>query len=257
MSSIGNDFDSWVRLKYPAGDGYYGRERQPLIAGLYDAAGTLAALAIAASGTVGFKYVTGGTNGTDKLLALVWDATADQTKRYVWDWTLPQEYRRDGGQTGNRSAVIVRARARLLSTGTDTNTNLELNLEASWLNANFSASTGEESDGDTAINNLGTLATPVPVKGSRVVSGAVVTVMQDKAAAGSEEAFRWFYFDVSAGMTSAQLQALLAGASVTFKLGPNEAVGTALNIEVTDIEMIFTRHLIPADKHRADQAFRA
>lgn len=246
---IGNEYDSWAKNHYVPGDGFYGRERLSLMSWLWDDNGTLKALAISASGTVGFKYIAGGSGLTDDMLGLVWDAAADSTDVLVRDWAVPHDYKRDTGRTGERSKIIVRAKVRKLDTtgSASDNADLELNCQASWHNSSFN-SNGVESDGDAAIN---VLASALEM---RLYDGSSTAVLPTDAAADSEAAFRWLSFDVTAGMTSAQLAALLPGTPMTFKLFPNEAIGTDLNLELMDVEVVYTRHLLPADKNRTAEA---
>lgn len=246
---IGNEFDSWAMTHYKATKGYYGREPLPLMAGLWDDNGTLKALAINGAGTVGFKYLAGGSGLTDDIVGLVWGATADSTDSWVYPWTLPHNYRRDTG-SGGRSAVILRVKCRKLDLGGATdNADLELNCMASWHNSTLSETAATESDGDTAFNVLAAV-----VKGTTLAGATILPAM---AVADSEAAFRWIEFDITGGMTATQLAALKPGATMTFKLFPHEAVGTSLNVEVSDIEVVYTRHLMPTNKFRRDRAIRA
>jgi hypothetical protein len=255
MSSIGNEFDAWVMNKYAPGSpsGFYRRERFDLMSFIWDDNGTLKALAASTTGTVGFKYVTGGTNATDKIMGLVWNASADQTDILVKDWALPTTWKKDGGAAGSRSKIILAAKVRKLDASGSASDNADLALlaQASWHNSNLSASENTESDGDSTINNLGTLATPVPVTFETLAGAAVIPT---DAVADSEAAFRWMFADITAGMTAAQLAALKPGATMTFKIYPNEAIGTNLALEVVEIAVICLEHLVPQNRFEKNRA---
>ena len=245
---IGNEFDAFAKFGYVPTEGFYGRERIDLMSCLWDDNGTLKALAISTSGTVGFKYVTGGTGLTDDMVGLVWNATADNTDVLVKDWAVPQDFKPDSGQTGHRSRLVARIRVRKLDTtgSASDNADLALSMQASWHNPAFSQSTGIEGDGDTAINVLATAATAKRLDST----GAVSSVIPADVAADSEAGFRTMYVDIGAAMTDAQLMALKPGAAMTLKLYPNEAIGADLALELVDWEMVYTRHLVPVDKFR-------
>jgi len=249
MSSIGNEFDMWVRAGYKAQGGFYGREALPMMACLWDDVGTaIKALAKTTTDTLGFDYITGGSGKTDDMVGLVWHGGADNADVLVIPWMVPHDYVRDTGRTGNRSKIIVRAKVRkVIASGSPTdNDNLEFHAQASWHSSSINVDTGAESDGDTTIEVLDAV-----VKGKTIAGATVVPAM---AAADSEAAFRWMQWDITAAMSAAQIAALKPGASMTFKLFPHEAVGTNLKLEVAALEVVYTRHLVPADKNRRDQA---
>lgn len=234
-----NMFDAFAQFDYTPGMGYFGREPLPIMAGVWDDNGTLKALAIGGAGTVGFKYLAGDTGLTDDIVGLVWGATADSADSWVYPWTVPQDYKRSSLTAGSKSAIIARARVRKLDLGGATdNSDLEFQCMASWHSPALSA--GVEADGDAAFNVLSAV-----VKGKTYAGATVVPAM---AVAASEQAFRYMYWDIGAAMTDAQLAALKPGACMTIKLFPHEAVGTSQNLEVCDVEVLYTRHLVPEDK---------
>ena len=175
-----------------------------------------------------------------------WEATADNTDKLEFAWAVPSDYRQDAIRTGERSRIRFRVKARKRNTGgASDNADLALTAQAFWHNSAFD-SNGVETAGDTA---LGTLAT------ARSNTLNLVGVGEPAALTGNVEVFRWYDFDLTAGMTDAQLGALKPGASMTIQLYPNEAVGTALAIDVAAIEVWYTGHLTNADRLQRDKAF--
>lgn len=246
-----NQFDEGAMHHYHGTKGYFKREPLPLMAGLWDDNGTLKALAISASGTVGFRYLAGGTGLTDDIVGLVWGKTSTETDRWVYPWTVPWDYRRDCGASVPRSKIIVRVKVRKVDLGAGVdNPNLALHLMASWHSSNISDA-GAETDGDAAFEVLSAV-----VVGKTLANSAVIPAM---AVAGSEAAYRWMYFDVTAAMsqaavgaTPAQIAELKPGAMMTFKLFPSEALdeGTAeeIELEVGAVDVFYTGHLVPENK---------
>lgn len=242
--SIGNQFDSWARNHYVGDIGYTGLAELPVGSWIHDDGGTLKQLAAVASGKVGLAYASSG------LLCLNWDDTADANQKVVRDWTVPLDYRSDTGKTGERSAILLVLRVRKLdSTGSASdNDDLKLAVTASWHNPAVTNS-GSESDGDTAINTLASSVNPETLAGSSLIP--------TDAAATAEESFRYMVADITEGMTAAQLKALVPGASLTLGIGPNEAIGTDLALEVVSPCVIYTRHLQPSNRYFRDASIRA
>lgn len=232
-------YDEKMQLRYTGQGGMYGREALALQAGVWNDNGTLKDWALGTTGTVGFKLIT------TTMLGLQWEATADQTDRWYYPWQVPFDYKRDGGETGKKSRIVLRVKARKVdaASGATDNTDLALTVQAFWHNSAFSSSDGSESAGDTAVNTLTT---------------AVSNTLNALASSGDEDAdpenFRWYNFDITGAMSAAQLAALTPGATMTFSLYPNEAPGTGIAVDVLAIEVVYTRHAMP-DAFRRATAF--
>lgn len=243
MTTDRNQFDAWARNQYRAEKGYLGSV--PISVGQFshDDGGTLKQLAAVAGGKVGLAYASSG------LLCLQWDDTSDANQKALLDIAVPYDFRQDTGVTGERSALLLAARIRKLDgTGSATeNATLKLNVTASWHNPTITDA-GVESDGDTALNTLTTVA---------FTDLAASTLLPTKAASTAEEKFRTFIADISSGMTTAQLQALRAGASMTISLAPSASPGTDLYIEVCGISLLYSRHLVPTASHLRARALRS
>ncbi|MBK8168376.1 MAG: hypothetical protein IPK64_20700 [bacterium] len=239
-----NQFDAFLRMDYRGEKGFLGR--QPISIGdfVHNDNGTLGNMPVVASGKVGLAFAS------TTQLCLQWDDTADATQAAVLGLAVPSDFRRDSGITGERSALFLVARVRKLDgTGSATdNTDLALNATMAWHNPSITDA-GVESDGDTAMNALTTTAVFTDLAGSAVLPA--------KAAAGSEEKFRTFIADLSAGMSSAQLAALRQGAALTISLAPNETVGTDLYIEACGFELLYSRHMTPVERFLRDRALRS
>ena len=232
--TIGNQFDPYATQHYTPDDGYFHSAALPLNSWIWNDNGTLKAQAIAAGGTVGFAYAS------TSLVCVKWGATADATQKLGRNVTVPQDYRRDVGRTGKKSQLIVRFKVRKLDAGGATdNTDLALLCQCAMHNPAITDA-GVESDGDTSVGTLSTVATAATLAGALVLPAMAV--------AASEEKFRVMQFNLSNAMSATQLAALVPGASLTLSIYPNEAVGTSLAVEVMDIELIYSGHLVPANK---------
>lgn len=244
MSSIGNQFDTWVRSHYKGDIGFTGAMELPAGSWLHDDGGTIKQFAAVASGKVGLAYASSG------LLCMNWDDTADANQKAIRDVRIPLDYRSDTGKTGEHSALLLVMGVRKLDTtgSASDNDDLKLTVAASWHNPAITDA-GSESDGDTAINTLASAVNPTTLAGS--------ALLPTDAAATAEEAFRIMVADISAGMTAAQLKALVPGAAMTLALAPSEAVGTDLAIEVVSPVLIYTRHLQPSTRYFRDASLRA
>ena len=124
---------------------------------------------------------------------------------------------------------------------------LKLNVTASWQNPSITDA-GVESDGDAALNTLTSTVTFTDLAGTATLPA--------KAASTAEEKFRTMIADISGGMSTAQLQALRPGASITISIAPNEAVGTDLYIEVTSVSLHYSGHLTPTASWLRAKALR-
>lgn len=239
-----NQFDSWVRNQYRPEKGFLGHLPISVSQFTHDDAGTLKQLAAVAGGKVGLAYASSG------LLCLNWDATADANQKALLDIAVPHDFRTDTGVTGERSSLQLVARVRKLdTTGSATeNSTLKLNVAASWQNPSITDA-GVESDGDTALNTLTTTVSFTDLAGT--------STLPAKAASTAEEKFRTLVADISGGMSTAQLEALKAGASMTLSIAPSAAVGANLNVEVTAVALVYSRHLTPAAKWTRDKSLRA
>lgn len=236
--------DAWIRNDYVPGDGFLGYERIPFMSGLWNDNGTLKALAGTTTGTVGFKLVQGNNADLNKL---VWEATADSTDKFEFDFTLPPVFRRDGGLPGQHVGLFVRAKVRKFDTtglATD-NSDLTLAMGMSWSNPAVTDA-GVESNGSAYA------ALTADVTGKTLDGTALVP-----AKTATEGGERWMEWDFTNALSSAQKAALRAGASITFRMYPNEAIGTALQLEVSDIHVFYGQHLQPENKSLRNKALHA
>jgi hypothetical protein len=166
--------------------------------------------------------IVGVAAAATSLMSLAWNATADATDIIRLDTCLPNQFaiQRNGGNGRNANPkLILRVKCRLRDTSgsASPNADLALTCQAFW-----------HKDGATA---LATLGTPVSV-----VIGAADFAEAD------EEGFVWRDFDITGAMTAAQLAALDGSESVAIQLYPNEAVGTALEIQMIATKIKYLRH---------------
>jgi hypothetical protein len=167
------------------------------------------------AGVVGASTVT----STGVLNVLLWNATADQTDTIRLDWTLPGQFKsKDIGQ-GEAPVLQLLIKARLRDTTGSATANADLALTAT---AAF------HSVGETAIGAL-----------ASVVSNTVgATDYAEATVAG----FAWYTFDIYGGMSAAQKTALAPLETIQFVVAPQEAVGTALALEVASTVIRYRRH---------------
>lgn len=221
-----NQFDAFATYDYVAELGFTKCVAIPLTAWVL-AAGTPPIAATTNIVGVGAVATT--------LIGHIWDSGADGSDTLLLPWTLPSDFYRGGTQAGMKTALILRVKARKRDVDlTNTTATLALTLDAYWHNSNLSRSAFTETDGDTTVNHLTavitTAALPAPV------------------AAASEEAFRWYEFDIGAAMTDAQRAALTPGATMQLLLSPSTTVGGNDFIEAVGYEILYRGHLVPADK---------
>ena len=259
MSGLMNEFDATVRGQYQAQGGFYGRESLPLQSFLWNDNGTLKALAATTTGTVGFAFFSDGTTTTG-MTCLEWEATASQTDVLQRNWTIPDDYAAGGRQYQN-PAIILRARVRKLDTGGATdNDNLQLKADigihspsykiqraGSAAGASAESSEGAESDGDDLIvPSTGIVfKTIADQQANTAAASCYVPAM---ATAAQVEKTRWMEADITASLTQAQITAIKAGGTMGIKVYPSEAIGTAQALQITDLEVVYTRNLQPANK---------
>lgn len=156
------------------------------------------------------------------LMSLAWEATADQTDIIRLDTCFPNQFaiQRNGGvgrNTQPKYILRVKCRVRDTSGSATANTDLALVCQAFW-----------HKDGATALSTLGT-----PIS---VVVGAT------DFAQAEEEGFVWRDFDITGAMTAAQLAALDGSENIAIQLYPNEAIGTALELQIVATKIKYLRH---------------
>jgi len=167
------------------------------------------------AGVVGASTVT----STGVLNVLLWNATADQTDTIRLDWTLPGQFKSKNIGQGEAPVLQLLIKARLRDTTGSATANADLALTAT---ASF------HSVGETAIGAL-----------AAVVSNTVGAVDYAEAAV---DGFAWYTFDIYGGMSAAQKTALVPLESIQFVVAPQEAVGTALALEVMSTVIRYRRH---------------
>lgn len=166
-----------------------------------------------ADGAVGREAVATNLNG------IVWDDTADASDTIRLDYTLPGQFK-SLAVNRNDSPVLkllVKARTRDTTGSATANTNLALSLQANFHGV-----------AETSISTLGTAV-------SNVVGA---TDFADAA----EEGFAYYEFDIYAAMSAAQKLSLTPLETIQLVLGPNEAVGTALYIDVVSTVLRIKEH---------------
>lgn len=207
--------ETWLKSAFQPQDGYFKDRIISLGEWFLNTGATLPA-----SGNVSRQ--ASATN----LFALVWGPSSAASDTAVWSGAVPVDFKPSVSATGDRSALILRVKARVIDAGSNpSNTDLAIRLTGHIHNSNFSA-TGVESNGDTSI----------------VAFTAQDAVLAADVAAASEEASRWYSLNVCAGLTAAQLAALTPGATLVLRLGPNEAPGTGLSVEVQETVLIYRGH---------------
>jgi hypothetical protein len=166
-----------------------------------------------ADGAVGREAVATSLSG------IIWDDTADQTDTIRLDYTLPGQFKSQAVNKNDTPVLklLVKARVRDTTGSAGANTNLALNAQMFFHGV-----------GDTALS---TLAAAVSV-----VVGAI-----DYADA-TEEGFAWYEYDLYAAMSAAQKLSLIPLETIQIILGPNEAVGTALYIDVIGTVLRMKEH---------------
>jgi hypothetical protein len=192
--------------------GYIEDAPQPLGAWNLGAGTTIAA---AGSGIVGVSTVT----STNAMNVLLWNATADSGDTVRLDWTLPGQFKsKDIGQ-GEAPVLQLLIKARLRDTTGSATANADLALTAQAVFHKL------------AQTSIGTL--------SAVVSNTVGATDYAEAAV---DGFAWYTFDIYGAMSAAQKTALSPLDSIQFVVGPQEAVGTALALEVMSTVIRYRRH---------------
>lgn len=174
-------------------------------------AGTAAAAR--ADGAVGREAVATSLNG------IIWDDTADASDTVRLDWVLPGQFKSLASNKNDTPVLKLRVKARVRDTTGSATANTDLALTAQV----FFHGVGETS--------LSTLSAAV----SKVV-GAV-----DYADA-AEEGFAIYEFDLYGAMTAAQKLSLAPEDTFQIILAPNEAVGTALYLEVISTLLRIKEH---------------
>lgn len=235
MTVYGGSFDTEMQVNYVPQGGYARVLNTPsLNLWINSSAGTLQQMPATGANVVGYGAIS------STLVGLVWNATADANDQAILPLTIPADFFADTGRPGGKARLLVRVKARKRdTTGSATdNADLALTLNAHWHNSAFSADGLTESDGDTSVSTL-----------AAVISNTLNA--SSGATDGAEEKFRWYDFDVTAAMTDAQRQALRPGASMKLTLAPQEAVGTALAIDVLGVQVLYRgTATIPAPKVR-------
>lgn len=244
-----NEFDAGMRTHYQAERGFYGREALPTQTWLWNDNGTLKAQAIGTTGTVGFKLISDGTTTTG-MIGLEWEATADNTDVIQRNWSIPDTYARSFERTGMRGRIMLRARVRKLdTTGSATeNGTLQLKADVAYHCPTLNLKTGAESDGDALFTAITGVVFKTIADHDNNTADAT-SYIPAKAAAANPAGFRWMEADISAALTSAQMAALVAAGTMGLKVYPSAAIGTALALQITDLEMVFTENAQPAN-HR-------
>lgn len=187
--------------------------------------GTGLHFAAAGSGIVGV-----GASMTSKL-AIIWDDTADADDVAVLSWTTPANFREvsvrrknPGSTTWSDLSLWLLTRKLDTSGAASNNADLTITAGMYWLYSDpLSTST---TPGDTALNNLTTRAS---------------ALLEADAAAATEEAFKWYELDLSARL-QAETKTLKANSALDIVIGPNEAVGTDLAIEVIGAKLRYREH---------------
>lgn len=167
------------------------------------------------SGVVGASTVT----STGVLNVLLWNATADQSDTIRLDWTLPGQFKSKSIGQSDAPILQLLIKARLRDTTGSATANADLALTAT---AAFHAV------GETAIGAL-----------SAVVSNTVGAVDYAEATVAG---FAWYTFDIYGGMSAAQKTALAPLETIQFVVAPQEAIGTALALEVASTVIRYRRH---------------
>lgn len=192
--------------------GYTEDAPQPLGAWNLGAGTTIAA---AGSGIVG----VGTCTSTNAMNVLLWNATADSGDSVRLDWTLPGQFKsKDIGQgEAPILQLLIKARVRDTTGSATANTDLALTVQAVFHKL--------------AQTSIGTL--------SAVVSNIVGATDYAEAAV---DGFAWYTFDVYGAMSAAQKTALSPLDSIQFVVAVDQAVGTALALEVMSTVIRYRRH---------------
>lgn len=211
--------ETWLKSAFQPQDGY--QKARPISLAEW----TLNTGAVlAASGNVSRQ--ASATN----LYALVWGASAANTDTAVFSCCVPIDWKPSVSATGDRSALILRVKARVVDAASNpSNTDLALRLTGHIHNSTITPA-GVESDGETSIT---------------AITEQLATLGADVAAA-TEEAFRWYSLNITAGLTAAQLAALTPGATLVLRLGVNEAPGTGLSVEACETMLVYRGHVTSA-----------
>lgn len=164
-------------------------------------------------GVVGYGVMETGADG------IVWNATADNTDIIRLCAALPAEFYEsalDEATGAPPVELIAETLCRVHDTTGSAAANADLALEATlaWFD-----------DADTALN---TLAAAV----SNVLNAEHIGVT----------GFAWYTFNLSAGMTAAQRNSLAGSSFIQLDLNPNEAIGTALALDLAAFRWRIRRH---------------
>jgi hypothetical protein len=166
-----------------------------------------------ADGGVGREAVATSLNG------IVWDDTADATDIIRFDWTLPGQFKSEGVGRDDVPVLklLVKARTRDTTGSATANADLALNAQVFF-----------HAVGGTAVSTLSAAI-------SKVVGATDFTD-------ATEEGFAWYEYDIYTAMTAAQKSAIGPLTTMQIQLLPNEAIGTALYIDVVGTVIRYKRH---------------
>lgn len=228
-------FDSWAQDMYEAGAGF--PKCLPIDLSSWCLT-TGAPMPATGAGVVGYGAIASTLNG------LIWDDTAAETDIIRWRGLVPADYHRSPEAFGEKNTIVLAVYARKLDTTGSATDNADLALVATpyWHSPSYTAA-GVAGSGDTAIKTVNT---------------AISNTLTVDAAAATEEAFRWYEFDLlknanftTAAIGSAARLALKPRSPLQILLNPQEAVGTDLAIEVLATELWYVANLtIPEQFNR-------
>lgn len=166
---------------------------------------------------------------------------ADENVKVGWQMQLPC-YRRGSNLPEDKARLILAVRARVNDTtgSSDPNADLALKADLTWHRSTFTTSPSglerSEANGPGAPTSL---TTP---------PGETL----DADTTDAFEAFRWYYFDLTAAMTEAQREALNEHTDLTIRLYPSESVtdpaslpASVLRLQIKAARLYYRGHLAP------------
>lgn len=191
-----------------------------------DGTGGSLSAGVSTSAPVGLtKFVTNSL-----FRAISFHASADETALISATIPIPLDFRNQEANRGRKPSMEL------------------------WLRARKSIVTGTPTDNDDlALDLMGHVQSPTldPKSGAESAGGAILTTIAGQAVMPAQSALttlagaRLIKFDLLNGLTDAERMLVAPGGTLAFRIGPNEAVGTDLRLDLWDFRIVYVGHLNP------------
>lgn len=196
------------------------------LSSLYLATGAALGAGVSTSSPLGMSVFL----STPKLRCASFHASADETVFAYLTVPVPLDFRNMESVSGRKPSLELWLRAKkTIVSGTPTdNDNLKMLVASSIQSPTLNPTTGAESTG------------------TAVLTGADEAVMPAQSAATAvDSGSKLFKFDLLKGMTDANRKLVAPGGTIGVRISPHEAVGTALQLDFWDLQMVYIGHVNP------------